>query len=371
MKIFINYRRDESAGYAGRLFDHLAARFGGRNVFMDIDTIEPGQDFRKVVHDAVGTCDVVLVLIGKHWLNVPDDQGRRRLDDPKDWVRVEIATALANQRVRVIPVLVRDARMPDPEDLPEDVRDLAWRNAIQLSDHRFAFDANQLSKVIERTGGPSGRRVPVVGLWAAGLVFAILGLLLLSRFQFFSFAFLETATATAISTSTLADTPTSAPPTQASPSAAAPTNAFPLLVRQIGTRDLPGLPSLWLENGILVADMRSPGRNTYSGSVRVEQEYLFPLYWCATSTEILAKNLQNIRNSFFVNGEPVSDEYVLTYDHNPEGLFCKYAVIALSGWAAGQTYTLEAHRNILEQINDGRAGYPAGTYIRELSVSVR
>ena len=112
MKIFISYRRDDSAGYAGRLFDHLAARFGAKNVFMDIDTIEPGEDFRTVVENAVSTCDVVLAMIGKQWLSLSDAQGGRRLDDPRDWVRIEIATALANSRVRVIPVLVRDASMP-------------------------------------------------------------------------------------------------------------------------------------------------------------------------------------------------------------------------------------------------------------------
>jgi hypothetical protein len=109
MKIFISYHRDDSAGYAGRLFDFLSARFGSKNVFMDIDTIEPGDDFRKVVRNAVGTCDVVLVMIGKQWLSMTDAKGQRRLDDLSDWVRVEIATALANPEVRVIPVLVRGA----------------------------------------------------------------------------------------------------------------------------------------------------------------------------------------------------------------------------------------------------------------------
>jgi TIR domain/WD domain, G-beta repeat len=152
MKIFISYRRDDSAGYAGRLFEHLTAHFGARNVFMDIDTIEPGEDFRKVIRNAVGTCDVVLVMIGKHWLKIADAQGQRRLDDPQDWVRAEIADALANPHIRVIPVLVRDAAMPDIQDLPEDIKELSWRNAIELSDNRFQYDANQLIRVIERAG---------------------------------------------------------------------------------------------------------------------------------------------------------------------------------------------------------------------------
>lgn len=150
MKIFISYRRDDSAGYAGRLFDHLAAHFGARNVFMDIDTIEPGDDFRKVVQNAVGTCDVVLILIGKQWLSITDAQGRRRLDDPLDWVRMEIANALANSKVRTIPVLVRDAAMPGEHELPEGLKELTWRNAIELSDSRFQHDVKKLIGVIER-----------------------------------------------------------------------------------------------------------------------------------------------------------------------------------------------------------------------------
>ncbi|HEX5809294.1 MAG TPA: TIR domain-containing protein [Anaerolineales bacterium] len=152
MKIFISYRRDDSAGYAGRLFDHLAARFGARNVFMDIDTIQPGEDFRKAIEDAVGTCEVVLVMIGRQWVNATDPQGQRRLDDPGDFVRAEIAGALANPQVRVIPVLVRDATMPGIHELPEDIKELSWRNAIELSDHRFQYDANKLIEVIERAG---------------------------------------------------------------------------------------------------------------------------------------------------------------------------------------------------------------------------
>ena len=151
MKIFISYRRDDSAGYAGRLFDFLCARFGSKNVFMDIDTIEPGDDFRKVVRNAVGTCDVVLVLIGKQWLNMTDATGQRRLDDSGDWVRVEVATALANPAVRVIPVLVRGAPMPGEYELPEDLKELSWRNALELSDSRFQHDAGRLVGVIERT----------------------------------------------------------------------------------------------------------------------------------------------------------------------------------------------------------------------------
>lgn len=161
MKIFISYRRDDSAGYAGRLFDHLAARFGGKNVFMDIDTIEPGEDFRKVVNDAVGTCDVVLVMIGKQWANVADEKGQRRLDNPRDWVRTEVASALSNPQTRVIPVLVRGASMPGDRELPDPLKELTYRNAIELSDTRFQHDANKLIEVIERISGKSGKAIAV------------------------------------------------------------------------------------------------------------------------------------------------------------------------------------------------------------------
>lgn len=150
MRIFISYRRDDSAGYAGRLFDYLSAHFGARNVFMDIDTIEPGEDFRTAVSNAVETCDVVLVMIGKHWAGMLDAQGQRRLDDPRDLVRMEVASALVNPRGRVIPVLVRDASMPGEHELPNDLKELSWRNAIDLSDHRFQYDVRKLIEVIER-----------------------------------------------------------------------------------------------------------------------------------------------------------------------------------------------------------------------------
>ena len=153
MKIFISYRRDDSAGHAGRLFDYLSAHFGADNIFMDIDTIDPGEDFRKAISRAVGTCDVVLVLIGKQWLGMTDAQGRRRLDDPRDWVRMEVAAALANRRTRVIPVLVREASMPDVQELPEGLKELVWRNAMELSDKRFQYDVNKLIQVIERIPG--------------------------------------------------------------------------------------------------------------------------------------------------------------------------------------------------------------------------
>ena len=152
MKVFLSYRRDDSAGYAGRLFDRLTAHFGTQHIFMDIDAIQPGEDFRKAIENAVGSCDAVLVMIGRRWLNAADSQGQRRLDHPRDWVRAEVASALANPKVRVIPVLVGDASMPSAQELPDDLKELAWRNAIELSDQRFQYDASKLIGVIESLG---------------------------------------------------------------------------------------------------------------------------------------------------------------------------------------------------------------------------
>jgi hypothetical protein len=145
--IFISYRRGDSAGHAGRLFDHLSGRFPSR-VFMDVDTIEPGIDFIDVIEQAVGCCEVLIVMIGDDWLHATDVEGRRRLDHPNDFVRLEIATALQRD-VRVIPVLVNGAAMPRPEDLPPDLAKLTRRNAIELSDARFSFDVDRLIQAIE------------------------------------------------------------------------------------------------------------------------------------------------------------------------------------------------------------------------------
>lgn len=145
--IFINYRREDSAGHAGRLFDRLSGRFPER-VFMDIDTIEPGIDFVDTIQQAVGCCEVLIVVIGREWLFLTDTTGRRRLDNPSDFVRLEIASAL-ERNIRVIPVLVEGAAMPRPEDLPPELAKLTRRNAIELSDARWAFDVDRLIQTIE------------------------------------------------------------------------------------------------------------------------------------------------------------------------------------------------------------------------------
>ena len=145
--IFVNYRRNDSEGEAGRLFDDLTSRFSPEAVFMDVATIEPGRDFRKAIDQSVATASVLVSIIGLEWLEAKDTAGNRRLDDPNDFVRIELASALRRD-IPVIPVLVRGAKMPRPEQLPEDLKDLAYRNAVELSHARWKTDVQVLLQAL-------------------------------------------------------------------------------------------------------------------------------------------------------------------------------------------------------------------------------
>jgi hypothetical protein len=145
--IFLSYRRDDAEGEAGRLFDDLTSEFGTDKVFMDVTGIEPGRDFRKVIDQNVASCGVLLAMMGKGWIDAKDDTGRRRLDDPLDFVRLETASALKRD-IPVIPVLVHGGRMPRPEQLPEDLRDLAYRNGVELTHARWDSDVQLLIKAL-------------------------------------------------------------------------------------------------------------------------------------------------------------------------------------------------------------------------------
>ncbi|MBX9893979.1 MAG: SUMF1/EgtB/PvdO family nonheme iron enzyme [Nitrosomonas sp.] len=148
-KIFINYRRDDSAGYAGRLYDRLNEHFGGEHVFMDIDQIEPGEDFVEVIQEKLKAVQVAVALIGKHWLDITDANGQRRLDNPEDWVRLEIEALLA-RKIRVIPLLVGGANAPNSSRLPGSLAALARRQAHAISDRGFHEDVNKLIRVLEK-----------------------------------------------------------------------------------------------------------------------------------------------------------------------------------------------------------------------------
>jgi hypothetical protein len=145
---FISYRRNDSAGHTGRLYDHLCKALGEDSVFRDIDTIKPGTDFVEAVREGIQRCSTLLVVIGNQWLTAEDDSGRR-LDHPLDYVRLEICSAL-KQGIQVIPVLVEGAKMPDQTDLPEEISSLARLQALQLSDDRWDYDIGRLISALDK-----------------------------------------------------------------------------------------------------------------------------------------------------------------------------------------------------------------------------
>jgi hypothetical protein len=187
--IFICYRRDDSAGHTGRLRDALAAEFGPDRIFRDLDTIRPGDDFVKAMSGGIASCQVFLAVIGRSWLTAAAPGGVRRLDSPSDHVCAELAEALRSG-VRVIPVLVQRASMPAAADLPESIRALADRNAIELDDDGWQSDVTRLAEAIRRdVGGRMPARTastrPSRGRWVAALaglvVLAALGIAVFNR----------------------------------------------------------------------------------------------------------------------------------------------------------------------------------------------
>src|SRR5262245_61011038 len=178
--IFVGYRRDDSGGHARAIFDRLRSHFGAELVFMDVTDIEPGVDFTEILDKAIGSCDVLLAVIGRDWLTATDASGNRRLDDPNDFVRFEMATAL-RRKIRVIPVLVQNAALPSSAMLPADIAELTRRQSIELRDTRWDADLTDLIKALEklvtpalghariRAASPTSRR-PSLNRIAIGLV---------------------------------------------------------------------------------------------------------------------------------------------------------------------------------------------------------
>ena len=148
-QIFISYRREDSSAWAGRLSDNLSIRFPSNQIFMDVDSVGLGEDFLKKIEETVGSCDVLIAVIGKGWLSSLDQEGQRRLDNPDDVVRIEIATALKRD-ILVIPVFVDGASMPQSRDLPDDLKALIRRNALPLSHGSFRTDSERLASAVER-----------------------------------------------------------------------------------------------------------------------------------------------------------------------------------------------------------------------------
>ncbi len=151
-KIFISYRRQDAGGEAGRLSDVLQNLFPQDRIFMDVDTIQPGADFVEVINNAVSSCDVMLVMIGPHWVNIKDASGKRRLENPDDFVRLEISAAL-RRSILVIPVLVNGADMPNADQLPDELDALCRRHAHELSSSRWKYDSEQLIQHLEKSLG--------------------------------------------------------------------------------------------------------------------------------------------------------------------------------------------------------------------------
>jgi hypothetical protein len=147
--VFISYRREDTLGSAGRIYDRLSRRLGRQNIFFDVDNIPPGADFFEVLTERVVACDVLIVIIGADWISSVDKDGQRRLEDPNDFVRVEIEAAL-QRRIRVIPVLVDGARMPKAAELPDSLKRLARRQSVEISHLRFDTDVKTLTRTLTK-----------------------------------------------------------------------------------------------------------------------------------------------------------------------------------------------------------------------------
>jgi hypothetical protein len=166
-RVFISYRREDTAGFARSLFLSLKSRFDPDQIFMDVEDIEPGLDFVDAIDRSLASCKILLVLMGTDWATCVDSRGRKRLDDPNDFVRIEVAAAL-RRNVRVIPVLVKGAKMPRAEELPEELRSLTRRQALELRHNYWDSDVNRLIDVLEKTIG-SGKKKHVTSKRTAGV----------------------------------------------------------------------------------------------------------------------------------------------------------------------------------------------------------
>jgi hypothetical protein len=183
-RIFISYRRQDSATMTGRIYDKLETALGSNRVFRDIDDISAGEDFRAKLAKEIDKSDILLVIIGPKWEGITDNNGNRRLDDPNDFVRLEVEAGLKRTDKIVIPVLVENAAMPKPESLPESLRELCYRNAVNVrQDPDFHRDLQKLINEIQNitaTGEPLYKKRPV--MIGAGLLVVGLAAILLASF---------------------------------------------------------------------------------------------------------------------------------------------------------------------------------------------
>src|SRR6516225_4571280 len=147
-KLFISYRRDDSAGHAGRVHDRLEREFGRDLLFMDVDAIPLGVNFVKVLGEEVAKCDVLLAVIGPNWLNARDEDGNRRLDNPHDFVRIEIGAAL-QRNIPVIPILLDGTKVPKGNQLPKELEELSLRNGLDIRHASFHNDIDKLVRSLK------------------------------------------------------------------------------------------------------------------------------------------------------------------------------------------------------------------------------
>lgn len=156
--VFISYRRSDSAAFAGRIADFFAYNYPDIHVFFDIIGIAPGENFSDVIQSRLASSEVVLAVIGRDWLTAADDSGRRRLDNPQDFVRLELSLAL-QLGARVVPVLLDNAEMPSPEDLPQDLQSLAYCNAEFMRGAAFQRDMQHLADFVASYVASSDKQV--------------------------------------------------------------------------------------------------------------------------------------------------------------------------------------------------------------------
>jgi tetratricopeptide (TPR) repeat protein len=176
-KVFISYRQEDAAGYAQAVYGQLERHLGRNQIFMDVDTVDPGADFATRIEDAIGESEVVIALIGNRWMGVRDN-GPPRIQDPKDFVHGEIATALAREII-VIPVLVDGATLPTMDELPQSLQPLLRRQVLELRNTRFRFDLEQILQAVQIAAGSTSKRKRYAGdrrLWTSywGVLVAVI-----------------------------------------------------------------------------------------------------------------------------------------------------------------------------------------------------
>ena len=147
-RLFISYRRADTEGYAGRIFDQLERKLEANEIFIDVDAIDAGQDFQQSVREAIEASYAVLVLVGDRWLAQQADDGSRRIDDPDDPVRKEVEMALGS-RTQIIPVLCGNASMPGPDDLPPSIARFSYLNAVRITSGRFRQEMSDLEGAVD------------------------------------------------------------------------------------------------------------------------------------------------------------------------------------------------------------------------------